>query len=121
MTKQELKYLVDIQLCIEDLETYFINGKRFDEFNNNIVLKRALERVYEIIGEAMKKYKNLNPPFEITYSKEIIGLRNIISHTYDSLDYEKLWAVLINHVPHLKTEINSLIEKYDIHLGYKKQ
>ena len=58
MTKQELKYLVDIQLCIEDLENYFLNEKNFTQFNNNIILKRALERVYEIIGEALKNYKN---------------------------------------------------------------
>lgn len=119
MTKQELKYLVDVQLSIEELETFFPNEKRFENFNNNILLRRAVERMFEVIGEAIKNYKNLNQEFEIAHSKEIIGLRNIIAHAYDSVDYPKLWAIVINHIPQLKKEIDSLIEKYDIHLGYK--
>ncbi len=119
MTKQELKYLVDVQLFIEELETFFPNEKRFENFNNNILLRRAVERMFEVIGEAIKNYKNLNQEFEIAHSKEIIGLRNIIAHAYDSVDYPKLWAIVINHIPQLKKEIDSLIEKYDIHLGYK--
>ena len=62
----------------------------------------------------------MNSEIEIANAREIIGLRNIIAHAYDSVDYPKLWAVIINHIPKLKEEINSLIEKYDIHLGYKK-
>ena len=120
MTKQELKYLVDIQLFIEELETFFPEEKRFENFNNNVLLRRGVERMFEVIGEALKNYKNLNSKIEITNAREIIGLRNIIAHAYDSVDYPKLWAIVINHIPHLKQEINNLIEKYDIHLGYKK-
>ena len=120
MTKKELKYLVDVQLFIDELESFFPNGKKFEDFQKNVLLKRAVERIYEVIGEAVKKYKNENPSFDISNAKEIIGLRNIISHAYDSLDYEKLWSILINHIPPLKIEINTLIEKYDIYLGYKK-
>jgi uncharacterized protein with HEPN domain len=120
VTKQELKYLVDIQLFIGELETFFPPEKRFENFNNNILLRRAVERMFEVIGEALKKYKTLNKNIEITNAKEIIGLRNIIAHAYDSVDYPKLWAIVINHIPLLKDEINNLIEKYDIHLGYKK-
>ncbi len=119
MTKEELKYLVDVQLFIDELETFFPKEKKFENFNNNVLLKRAVERMFEVIGEAIKNYKNLNNTFEISQAKEIIGLRNIIAHAYDSVDYPKLWAIFINHIPKLKTEINSLIEKYDIHLGYK--
>jgi uncharacterized protein with HEPN domain len=121
LTKQELKYLVDIQLVIDELKTFFPDEKKFEDFNNKIVIKRAVERIYEIIGEAIRNYKNLNPPFEITNAKEIIGLRNIIAHAYDSVDYPKLWGILINKIPQLKLEVDQLVEKYDIHLGYKKQ
>lgn len=90
MTKRELKYLVDIQLFIEELDTFFPKEKKFAEFDKNILLKRAVERIFEVIGEAIKNYKNENPPFEIGFAKEIIGLRNIISHAYDAVDYPRL-------------------------------
>lgn len=41
MTKQELKYLVDIQLFIEELETFFSEEKRFEDFDNYVVVRRA--------------------------------------------------------------------------------
>lgn len=119
MTKEELKYLIDIQMAIEELESFFPNEKKFENFNNNTLLRRGVERNFEIIGEAIKNYKNLNQQFAISHVKEIIGLRNIISHDYGSVDNSKLWAIFINHIPQLKTEINNLIEKYDAHLGTK--
>lgn len=120
MTKEELKYLIDAQMAIDELESFFPNGKKFQEFSNNTLLRRGVERNFEIIGESIKNYKKLNNIFEISHVKEIIGLRNIISHDYGVVDYPKLWAIFINHIPQLKKEIDSLIEKYDKHLGYKK-
>ena len=39
----------------------------------------------------------------------IIGLRNQVIHSYDSISDENIWSVLINHLPKLKIEIDSLI------------
>lgn len=111
MTRKELKYLEDIRLAIEDLEEIVGVEKRFDKFYNNIATRRAVERIFEIIGEAVKKFKTLNNEIEISNSREIIGLRNRIVHAYDSVDYEKLWAIVINHIPDLKLEIEELIAK----------
>lgn len=66
-----------------------------------------------MIGEATKKFKKTNEEIEITYSKEIIGLRNRIAHAYDSIDYAALWAIVINHIPKLKIEIDELIKKHE--------
>ena len=74
-------------------------------------LIRRLKRV----SIANQKVEIFKPGMDIRYD-----IRNIISHAYDSLDNEKLWSILINHIPQLKVEINDLIEKYDIYLGYKK-
>ena len=39
----------------------------------------------------------------------IIGLRNQVIHSYDSISDENIWSVLINHLPKLKIEIENLI------------
>ena len=109
MTNKELKYLEDIRLAIEDIESFIGNTKKFDVFNQNKMMRSAVERSFQIIGEAIKNFKTLNKNVEIQHTKEIIGLRNKIVHAYDSINYEHLWAIIINHLPKLKTEIEELI------------
>jgi uncharacterized protein with HEPN domain len=75
------------------------------------MLKRAIERDLEIIGEAINRIITRDSSFidKISESKAIIGLRNQVIHAYDSISDENIWAILINHLPKLKTEIDALI------------
>jgi len=113
MTNAELKYLEDALLAINDIDEIVGAPKLFENFINNKAIKFAVERQFEIIGEAIKNFKKINTTIDITYSKEIIGLRNIISHAYDSIDYPKVWAIVINHLPKLEIEIDALIKKFE--------
>ena len=62
----------------------------------------------EIIGEAIRKIIEINPNIQITASKNIIGLRNIISHAYDSVEPEMLWGIIQKNIPVLAEEIRKL-------------
>ena len=83
--------------------------KTFFKYSNNIILKRAVERNLEIIGEAMNRILKENQHFEISNSKRIIGLRNQIVHSYDNVSDENIWSIIINHIPKLKIEIENKI------------
>ena len=76
------------------------------------MLKRAVERNLEIVGEAINRILKKDATFEIkiTSAKAIIGLRNQVIHAYDSISDESIWAVLTNHLPKLKSEIEALIK-----------
>ncbi len=100
-------------MTIEDLSEIVGEEKMFAKFNQNRMMRLAVERCFEIIGEAIKNFKSINTEIEISNSKEIIGLRNRIVHAYDSVDYERLWAIVINHIPKLKIEIDELIKKHE--------
>ena len=113
MTEDELKFIVDVQIFVDELIEIIGDNKRFENFNKNLIIRRAVERQFELIGEAIKKFKRTNKEIEISNDKEIIGLRNLIIHAYDSVDYEKLWGIIINHIPKLKIEIEALIKKYE--------
>ncbi|MCW3103588.1 MAG: hypothetical protein JWO09_2028 [Bacteroidetes bacterium] len=114
MTEEELKYLVDVQIFIDELIEIVGDNKRFEKFDSNLIVRRAIERQFELIGEAIKNFKKTNTETEISHSKEIIGLRNRIVHAYDSIDYATLWGIIINHIPKLKAEIEEMIKKNDI-------
>lgn len=107
------KWLYDIKFAIEEIDGYFDNKQKdFFQYRKNIMLKRAIERNLEIIGEAMNRILKRDTSFEnkIANAKSIIGLRNQVIHAYDTFSDENIWSVLIIHLPKLKSEINKLIE-----------
>lgn len=107
-----LKYILDIEAVIDEIETIKLRTENdFLVFSKDIILQRAIERDLEIVGEAVKKILELNPDVEISSSKNIIGLRNIISHAYDSVEPEMLWGIIQNNIPVLADEIQLLKAK----------
>ena len=101
------KYLSDILLYIEELET----------FSNNITLinisnpinKWSVERALSIIGEALTKADKLDKNLAITNIKQIIGLRNILVHDYDKIDAPRLLIIIQKNLPLLKEEVEIIL------------
>lgn len=113
MDERIQKWLYDIKFAIDEIDKYFGNNeKNFFDYQKNIMLKRAIERDLEIIGEAINRILTKDSSFEkkITDAKAIVGLRNQVIHSYDNISDENVWSIIINHLPKLKTEINNLIE-----------
>lgn len=107
-----LKCLYDIKLAIEEVDSYFVNRQRnFQDYKSDVILRRAIERNLEIIGEAMNRILKVDPDFLIENARRIVGLRNQIIHGYDSISDENIWGVVINHLPNLKTEVENLIKE----------
>ncbi|WP_294825131.1 HepT-like ribonuclease domain-containing protein [uncultured Flavobacterium sp.] len=76
-----------------------------------MMLKRAVERDLEIIGEAVNRIIKNDPEFisKISNARAIISLRNQVIHAYDNISDENIWSVLITRLPKLKGEIDALI------------
>ena len=109
MQSKLLKYILDIERVIEEIESIKQKSKHdFNNFSHDIIFQRAVERDLEIIGEAVRRIIDLNPNIQITASKNIIGLRNIISHAYDSVEPEMLWGIIQKNIPVLADEIQKL-------------
>lgn len=112
MDERILKWIYDIKLCIEEIDSFFNESEKdFVSYTNNLMLKRAIERNLEIIGEAVNRIISRDNSFieKISNSKSIIGLRNQVIHAYDNISDENIWSILINHLPILKSEVVSLI------------
>ena len=105
MDERIMKYLIDIDNSIAEIDGYFLNiPKDFNSYRQNTMLKRAVERNLEIIGVAVNKILKRDETYvhKITEAKSIIGLRNLVIHAYDSISDENIWAVLINHLPKIE-------------------
>ena len=74
------------------------------------ITRLAVERQLEILGEAARR---LSSPFrsehpEISW-KEIVGLRNVISHEYDKVNYTEIYRIVRQRVPELITLLEPLV------------
>lgn len=111
MNEKVLKCLYDIKFAIDEIDSYFLEReKHFENYSNDIILKRAIERDLEIIGEAINRILIIDPEFPIINARRIVGLRNQIIHGYDSVSDENIWGIIMNHVPKLKLEIEELVK-----------
>lgn len=112
MQPRVLKYLLDIESVILEIESIKARlGNDFIVFSKDIIMQRAVERDLEIIGEAVRNLIELQPDIEISASRKIIGLRNIISHAYDSIEPELIWGIIQRDIPKLGLEIQQLKNK----------
>ncbi len=106
------KYLYDVLGAVTEVLSYFEDRpKQFNEFTSNLMLRRAVERNIEIMGEAINRVLKQYPDIKISNARKIVDTRNYIIHAYDSLSSDILWSIIINHLPLLKKEVEELINE----------
>ena len=105
--------LRDIRNCIDDIEGYLTEtmGERrdFGVYMSNGMLRRAVERNLEIIGEATNRILKTDPSFPITAARKIVDTRNWVIHTYEKIDDQTVWGIAIKHLPPLRAEVERLL------------
>ncbi len=106
------KNLIDILQASEEIET-FIRGMTYSDYHDSPVTQRAVERDFEIIGEALNRIKKIDEAIlsEISQHHRIIGFRNILIHGYDIVDDEIVWDAIQNHLQILRNEVQTLLGK----------
>ncbi|HSV87330.1 MAG TPA: HepT-like ribonuclease domain-containing protein [Bacteroidales bacterium] len=92
------------------IERFTAEISDYPDYEKDFKTQSAVERQLGIIGEALNKFEKLYPESKIDNSKKIVGLRNRLIHTYDSIDPTMIWAILKNHLPPLKSEVSKLIK-----------
>ncbi|MGB3790221.1 MAG: HepT-like ribonuclease domain-containing protein [Phormidesmis sp.] len=88
----------------------FVPGRTFEDYLTDEMFQGAIERKLEILGEAANRisssFQSKHP--EIDWG-EIVGLRNVIIHQYDELDYERVWNIATRDVPVLLKKVQPLV------------
>ncbi len=103
-------YLEDISLAAQSIQR-FTSGVSFEKFTANEEKYEAVNRKFQIIGEAAQRLspeaRNAFP--EIPW-RLITAMRNIIVHDYDEVDLDIVWDSARNDLP-------PLIAKLEVYLA----
>ena len=113
MRPESLKYLLDIHRAAS-LLTEFTIGKRLADYERDAMLRAAVEREFEIIGEAVGRLARSNAGLvnRISEYERIIGFRNLLIHGYADVDDSLVWAIVQTRLPTLRREVDSLLNQF---------
>ena len=107
--KESLKRVLD--RCYEVLVlTAELKGD-FQNYKHNWRMQHLLSFCIMMVGENMNKLsadfreRHLEIPFFA-----IVGMRNIVAHTYDKVDQKLVWSTALNDIPLLYEQLKEIAE-----------
>lgn len=105
------KYLYDILQAIVLIEDFVTNTSGYESYLSDLKTRSAVERQLIVIGEAANAYRQLCPDNSLEELRKIVGFRNRLVHAYDAIDTSIVWAILKNHLPLLKKELQQTLNE----------
>ena len=104
------KLLWDAQKSAERVAR-FTSGKSFADYGQDELLRSAVERQLEIVGEALSRLRRIDPTTAATIRDidRIVGFRNIVVHGYATLDDRIVWGIIESHLQALRSQLDALI------------
>lgn len=109
MSDELRKYLTDILFAVSEIESFIGEKKNFNRFRKSALIRAAVERKIEIIGEAMNNALQLDSNLPISNARRIVNTRNKIIHGYDEVDEVMIWEIVVKHLPILEKEVQFLL------------
>ena len=109
MRLEARKYLFDIERAA-GLVAQFTTDKEFVDYEQDDMLRSAVERQFEVIGEALAQLYKLDSAIasRISGYRRIIAFRNILIHGYAEVDSRLVWDVIETSLVTLRREIAEL-------------
>lgn len=110
MRLESKKYLYDIARAA-GLAAEFVRDKSFEDYAADPMLRSAVERQLEIIGEALAQLARIDAATasQISEYQRIIAFRNILIHGYAEVDHRIVWNVLELKLPVIRREAEALL------------
>jgi len=89
----------------------FVAGLTLEQYSSDDKTRLAVERSFEIIGEALNRSCKIAPePIDaIRNHRQIISFRNILAHCYDTVEDRIVWGIIERSLPELLEDLHALL------------
>ncbi|WP_048439915.1 DUF86 domain-containing protein [Caenimonas sp. SL110] len=106
------KLLWDAQQAAERIARY-TTQKTFADYEVDDLLRSAVERQFEIVGEALNQLSRIEPSAArlIPDLPRIVAFRNVLIHGYASVDNRIVWGVIEGSLGSLRSSLESLLSQ----------
>jgi uncharacterized protein with HEPN domain len=91
----------------------FTAGKTEGDYIGDVLLRSAVERQFEIIGEALNRLVKADAATasRIGERGRIVAFRNVLIHGYDVVEGEVVWDIVHKDLPILRREVAALLSE----------
>ena len=112
MRRDAKTYLWDIHSAADAI-LRFVAGLDVRVYAETEVVHSAVERKFEIIGEAMSQLAKLDPVLarRIPDMRDIIAFRNILIHGYAVVEHDQVWRIVQSSLPGLRAAVAALLDE----------
>jgi uncharacterized protein with HEPN domain len=106
------RYLWDVKGAAADI-IEFVGTDDFDHYLSDKMLRAAVERQFEIIGEALAGLRRTFPDVaaRIPGLAEIVAFRNALIHGYASIDDGLVWQTIQRDLRPLQAKVEELLRE----------
>lgn len=103
-------FLWDVEQAADAIVT-FTSGLDEAGYIANPLVRAAVERQFEIIGEALNRLSKTAPELaaRVPDLREIVSFRNVLIHGYASIDHAKVWRIAGTLLPVLRAAVSALL------------
>jgi uncharacterized protein with HEPN domain len=90
-----------------------LSGKTFEQFDADIVLHSAVERQFEIVGEALAQLARANPAIaaQIPQLSDAVAFRKLLIHGYAVIDRRRVWEIVNDDLPSLRVTLSEILAR----------
>jgi uncharacterized protein with HEPN domain len=94
----------------------YCHGRTQQEFEADRTLQLVVERLIEIIGEALHQAEVIEPAIgdRVHRLRDIVGTRNRLIHGYADVNYSLIWDMVVDHVPDLVETLDGLLNEQTV-------
>lgn len=112
MNRESKKYLFDVLAACDEIAS-FVRGESHESYVSNALLRRAVERDVEIIGEALAQLRSADTETaaSVPDSSRIIGMRHRLIHGYAEVDDDIVWDAANHDIPELADIVRTLLDQ----------
>jgi uncharacterized protein with HEPN domain len=114
MARDPRALLADVLDAARAIER-FREGLELDDFRVDDLVRAAIERKLEIVGEALNRLSREDPQLatQIPDLARVVGFRNVLAHGYDVVDDEVVWDAITPALPGLTARVAAMLDELD--------
>lgn len=110
MPRDPRAYLWDAREAAERVVA-FVAGRTWDEFATDVLLRSAVERQFEIVGEALNRLRQADPGLaaRVEDLPRVVAFRNVLIHGYATIDDRVVWEAATERAARLVATLTDLL------------
>ena len=110
MQRDPRAWLWDVRAAADSIAG-FVQGRSLNDYLSDLMLRSAVERQFEIVGEALNRLSREAPEIAVRLPdlRRAVAMRNALIHGYREVDNATVWQTIHDDLPALRVQVETLL------------